>query len=157
MKLKRLVSLLAGLTVSVHGVSVFAADLDFGANVLIFDPSMPAIQKQIDAIFSRQERGEFNSNRFVYLFRPGKYNLDVQVGFYMQVLGLGRSPDDVAITGAVRSKATWMRGNATVNFWRCAENLSITPTREGNVDVWAVSQGTALRRVHVRGNLNLSD
>ena len=48
-------------------------------------------------------------------------------------------------------------GNATCNFWRSAENLSVRPTGEGNADVWAVSQGTALRRVHVLGNLNLSE
>src|SRR4051794_41798926 len=76
----------------------------------------------------------------------------------MQVAGLGKSPDDVAINGAVRSKAKWMRNNnATCNFWRCVENLSVTPTRDENVNVWAVSQGTALRRAHVKGNLILSD
>ncbi len=66
---------------------------------------MTNIQSQLDAIFSQQERNQFGSNRYAYLFKPGNYNLDVQVGFYMQVLGLGKSPDDVAITGAVRSKA----------------------------------------------------
>ena len=87
-----------------------------------------------------------------YLFKPGKYDLDVQVGFYMQVLGLGQSPDDVAITGAVRSKARWMaNNNATCNFWRCVENLSVTPTQDQNINIWAVSQATALRRVHVKG------
>ncbi len=98
----------------------------------------------MDAIFASQQSGQFSSNRYAYLFKPGHYDLDVQVGFYMQVAGLGQSPDDVSITGAVRSKATWMKGNATCNFWRCAENLSVTPTRDGDVDVWAVSQGTAL-------------
>jgi len=130
---------------------------DFGPNVFVFDPSMPGIQKQIDSLFRTQERGEFGPNRYAFLFRPGKYNCDVNVGFYTQVMGLGNSPDDVAITGAVRSKATWRRGNATVNFWRCAENLSVTPTLDRGANVWAVSQGTALRRVHVKGNLNLSD
>jgi hypothetical protein len=132
---------------------------DFGPNVLVFDPSMTttAIQSQIDAVYSRQERNQFGSERDAFLFKPGKYDLDVLVGFYTQVIGLGRSPDDVAITGAVRSKALWMRGNATCNFWRSAENLSVTPTQDENVNVWAVSQGTALRRVHVKGDLILSD
>jgi len=130
---------------------------DFGPNVLIFDPSMTNIREKIDAVFKKQERNQFGSARYAYLFKPGKYNLDVQVGFYMQVMGLGRSPDDVSITGAVRSMATWMRGNATCNFWRAVENLSVTPIRDGNVNVWAVSQGVALRRTHVRGDLNLWD
>lgn len=131
---------------------------DFGPNVLIFDPGMKDIQSRIDAVFKQQERSQFGPGRFAYLFKPGKYNLDVQVGFYMQVLGLGRLPDDVAITGAVRSKAQWMsHSNATCNFWRCAENLSVTPTEDQNVDIWAVSQATALRRLHVKGALNLWD
>jgi hypothetical protein len=130
---------------------------DFGPNVLVFDPSSSTIQSQIDAVYATQERGEFNSHRYAFLFKPGKYQLDVPVGFYTQVCGLGQSPDDVNITGAVQSTAAWKHGNATVNFWRCVENLSVTPTVEANTDVWAVSQGTALRRLHVLGNLNLWD
>jgi len=139
-------------------LSASAAAPDFGPNVLVFDPGMTNIQSRIDAVFKKQERNQFGPDRFAYLFKPGKYDLDVQVGFYMQVLGLGRAPDDVAITGAVRSKAQWMsRSNATCNFWRCAENLSVTPTQDQNINIWAVSQATALRRVHVKGAMNLWD
>jgi len=144
-------------TVSDSSSSAQATVPDFGADVLIFDPSMTNIQSQIDAVFSKQESNQFGSNRYAFLFKPGNYNLDVQVGFYTQVLGLGKSPDSVAITGAVRSKARWMRGNATCNFWRAVENLSMTPTLDWHTNIWAVSQGTALRRVHVKGDLALSD
>jgi hypothetical protein len=160
MKSIPLISLIALLAMAHPGVFVHgaAAAPDFGPNVLIFDPSMTNIQSQIDAVFSKQERSQFGSNRYAYLFKPGKYELDVQMGFYMQVLGLGRSPDEVTITGAVRSKARWMaNSNATCNFWRCAENLSVVPTQDRNINIWAVSQATALRRVHVRGALNLWD
>jgi hypothetical protein len=150
-----IVSLPAAVNGSVDSAPPTAPD--FGPNVLIFDPTMTTIQTQINRIFTRQESSEFGPGRYVYLFKPGAYNLDVQIGFYMEVLGLGRSPDAVSITGAVRSKAAWMKGNATCNFWRCVENLSVTPTRDGNVNVWAVSQGTALRRTHIKGNLNLWD
>ena len=118
---------------------------------------MTNIQSQLDAIFRKQERSQFGSNRYAFLFKPGEYQLDIQMGFYTEALGLGESPDRVAITGAVRSTAGWMRGNATCNFWRAVENLSVTPTPDRNPDVWAVSQGTALRRVHVKGDLNLWD
>ncbi|HOK77289.1 MAG TPA: hypothetical protein PLW35_06155, partial [Verrucomicrobiota bacterium] len=74
---------------------------DFGPNVLIFDPSMTDIQSRIDDVFRQQERSQFGPNRYAITFKPGKYDLDVQVGFYTQVLGLGESPDDVTITGAV--------------------------------------------------------
>jgi hypothetical protein len=155
--------LLSSRSVSISGAvsdpsgPVQAAAPDFGPNVLIFDPSMTTIQSQMDAIFRKQERNQFGSDRYAYLFKPGQYHLDVQMGFYMQALGLGESPDRVAITGAVRSTAGWMRGNATCNFWRAVENLSVTPAQDRNPDVWAVSQGTALRRVHLKGDLNLWD
>jgi len=131
---------------------------DFGPNVLIFDPSMKDIQDRIDEVFRQQERSQFGPTRYAIMFKPGNYDLDVQVGFYTQVLGLGKSPDDVTITGAVRSKARWMaNNNATCNFWRCAENLSVIPTMDNKINIWAVSQATALRRVHVKGALNLWD
>ena len=145
------IGLLVGVAGPVYGQ-------DFGPNVLVFDPAMTNIQTRMDQVFEKQERNQFGPERYVYLFKPGKYKLDVQVGFYMQVLGLGRGPDDVEITGAVRSKAGWLGNhNATCNFWRCAENLSVVPTEDDHIDVWAVSQATALRRVHIKGSLNLWD
>ncbi len=134
---------------------------DFGPNVLIFDPSMgdATIQSKIDEVFGRQQTSQFGSGRYAYFFKPGKYALDVQIGFYMEVLGLGNAPDDVTITGAVRGMAKWNQGNATVNFWRYAANLAVTPTSSINShDVWATSQGTGLRRIHVTsGGMNLFD
>lgn len=131
---------------------------DFGPSVLIFSPGDHDIQTRIDAVYAQQERSEFGPGRFALLFRPGEYKADVRVGYYMHVAGLGRSPDEVHITGAVRSKASWMsNNNATLNFWRTAENFTVTPTVEGRVNVWAVSQGTSLRRVHVRGDVHLWD
>ncbi len=134
---------------------------DFGPNVLVFDASMPmaTIQSQIDAVRDKQ-RGypahEFADTRYAYFFKPGQYRLDVWVEYYMQVLGLGALPDDVTITGAVRSKPD--NGTiALVNFWRAVENLAVIPTEDDNVEVWAVSQGTSLRRAHVKGAIHLSD
>jgi hypothetical protein len=135
---------------------------DFGPNVLIFDPSMSmsSIQSQLDTSYTQQDAAQFGTGRYAYFFKPGQYALDVQVGFYTQVVGLGQSPDDVTITGAVRAKADWLgNDNATCNFWRGVENLAVVPTSsiDNDVDVWAVSQGTHLRRVHVQGNLALDD
>ena len=73
-------------------LSASAAAPDFGPNVLVFDPGMTNIQSRIDAVFKKQERNQFGPDRFAYLFKPGKYDLDVQVGFYMQVLGLDARP-----------------------------------------------------------------
>ncbi|MGW3995874.1 RICIN domain-containing protein [Amycolatopsis sp. NPDC004772] len=131
---------------------------DFGPNVVIFDPSMPSstIQSRLNSIFSQQERNQFGSQRYAVMFKPGTYANDVNVGFYTQVLGLGLSPDAVNINGAVHVEADWFPPqNATQNFWRGAENLSVTPN--GGADRWAVSQAAPYRRMHVRGDLQLDD
>jgi hypothetical protein len=145
------------------GGSDTATPPDFGPNVIIFDPSLPAstIQGRLDSIYTQQDSAQFGSGRYAYFFKPGTYGtLDVKVGFYTQVLGLGKSPDDTIINGNVRVKGDWLPGNnATSNFWRGAENLTATPTPtiDSNDDIWAVSQGTQLRRIHIRGNLALHD
>ena len=135
---------------------------DFGPNVLIFDPSMgaSAIQSKLDSVYAQQDSDQFGSGRYAYFFKPGTYDLDVKIGFYVQALGLGASPDDVVINGAVRAKADWLGNqNATCNFWRGAENLAVVPSSsiDSGRNVWAVSQGTELRRLHVRGNIALDD
>jgi len=133
--------------------------LSFGKNVFVFDPAMDMkeIQLLIDTLFNRQSLGksEFNSNRYALLFKPGTYNLDIQVGYYMQVLGLGISPEDVIINGAVRSN-TKHHNSVLTNFWRAVENLTIVPAKDSTV-VWGVSQASPMRRVHIKGNLQLFD
>jgi hypothetical protein len=130
---------------------------DLGPNVSIFDPSMSAstIQNRLNQVFNHQQTNQFGSQRYALLFKPGTYNVDANVGFYTQVAGLGLTPDAVTINGAVHAEADWFQGNATQNFWRSAENLSVTPN--GGSDRWAVSQAAPYRRMHVRGNLQLDD
>jgi hypothetical protein len=130
---------------------------EFGKNVFLFNPQMDMkeIQVLFDTIFKWQtgKGSEFSKNRFAFLFQPGKYKLDIKLGYYMQVLGLGKSPEDVVIEGAVRSLTRG--GSVLINFWRGAENLSIIPVDTANT--WGVSQASPLRRIHVKGNLNLFD
>ncbi|MFF5117962.1 ricin-type beta-trefoil lectin domain protein [Dactylosporangium aurantiacum] len=133
---------------------------DLGPNVSVFDPSMSqaTIQSRLNTVFNQQVSNQFGNARFALLFKPGTYNVNVNVGFFTQVAGLGMSPDSVVINGAVHAEADWWPDgsqNATQNFWRSAENLSVTPT--GGLDRWAVSQAAPYRRMHVRGNLALSD
>lgn len=111
---------------------------DLGPNVLIFDPTMPqaVIQQQIDKIYAIERRNEFGPERYALLFLPGEYHVDVPVGFYTEVLGLGSSPDEVHISGNVHADAS-----------------HDTPT--GGTLQWAVSQAVPFRRMHVRGNLVL--
>ncbi|MEU4826831.1 discoidin domain-containing protein [Actinomadura sp. NPDC023710] len=129
---------------------------DLGPNVLVFDPSMSTsdVQGRLDAVFREQESNQFGTARYALLFKPGNYNVNADLGFYTSIAGLGRNPDDVTINGGVTVDAGWFGGNATQNFWRSAENLSITPS--GGADRWAVSQAAPFRRIHVRGDLNLA-
>jgi hypothetical protein len=128
---------------------------DFGPTVLIFRPSMSSaeIQKQIDSVYAVEQHSEFGSARYALLFLPGKYLVDIPVGFYTQVLGLGATPDAVEIDGNVHADASLPRNNATCTFWRAAEGFTVVPT--GGAMQWAVSQAAPMRRMHVRGNLVL--
>ena len=111
------------------------------------------IQAGIDKVYAIEEKSEFGPARYALLFLPGKYHVDVPVGFYTQVLGLGATPDAVEIDGNVHSDASLPHNNATCTFWRAAEGFSVTPT--GGTMQWAVSQAVPFRRMHVRGDLVL--
>ncbi|GAA2486992.1 discoidin domain-containing protein [Winogradskya humida] len=128
-----------------------------GANVIVFDPSQSAasIQSQADTIFRQQESNQFGTERYVLAFKPGTYNgLNIQVGFYTSVLGLGQNPQDTRINGDITVDAGWFQGNATQNFWRSVENLSLYPV--SGADRWAVSQAAPFRRMDIHGDLNLA-
>jgi Ricin-type beta-trefoil lectin domain len=131
---------------------------DFGPNVTVFDPSMPTstIQSQINSVYGTQQNNEFGTQRNALLFTPGTYNVDIPVGYYTEVAGLGLSPDQVSITGGgVHVAGHTSDGNATQNFWRDAENMSVSPSSGSTM--WAVSQADPFRRMDVHGNMKLWD
>jgi hypothetical protein len=137
----------------------------FGPNVYVFDPRMRAteIQKTTTDIYRKMEANQFGPERYALLFKPGKYNVTFNVGFYTHVAGLGKSPDDVEINGGVTVNAKWADGQALNNFWRTLENFAITPSSDipyqtiKGVTRIAVSQAAPLRRLHVKGELQLFD
>ncbi len=135
----------------------------FGYNTNIFEPTddNSAIQNYINNVYKKTEAGQFISDRYAMLFAPGTYSdvLTVDIGFYTQVAGMGISPKSTSI-GNIRCKAEWMKGwkydgsvnyNALCNFWRSVENLTTTAKQT----TWAVSQATSMRRMNIKGNLNL--
>jgi hypothetical protein len=131
---------------------------DFGPNVFVYDPSTPAatIQAKFDELFAQQASDEMGTNRYAVLFKPGQYNFVAKLGYYTTVAGLGQSPDDTDITGAVSvvgqpDPSSTAGISALTNFWRSAENLAVTPTDWSNQ--WAVSQASPMRRVHIKGIL----
>jgi hypothetical protein len=134
-----------------------AGDPDLGPNVYVFDPSMStsSIQATIDAVYAAQQHAQFGTGRFALLFKPGGYGVDVRLGYYTQLAGLGLQPAAVSITKSLQVLGD-AHGNGTlVNFWRGAENVNAVPT--SGQDTWAVSQGTFYRRIYLLGDLRLAD
>jgi len=130
-------------------------DPNLGPNVLIVDPGMPDAQRRIDAWFAQQERAHFTDRRYAVLLKPGAHRLDINVGFFTQIAGLGLKPDDVTVSGHVHAEADWAKGMALVNFWRSVENMGVRPP--DGADRWAVSQAAPYRRIHLAGDLALDD
>lgn len=139
----------AAFPVSTEGDS---AAINFGANVTIFDPAMPQaqVQAKINEIYQRQRDNQFGTPRDAIMFKPGTYNVEIPVGFFTHVIGLGALPDDVHIVGQVVSYPVLPNNNSTQNFWRGIENFSVTPPGGGML--WSVSQAAPMRRMHVRNN-----
>ncbi len=155
-----LMTLLSGCGTSYQAdIKEFHDDL-LGENTYIFTPEDDAeqVKKTLDGLYQKQESNQFGKERYAVLFMPGEYDesIEVNMGFYMQVAGLGLTPDDTKIP-ALTCTARWLsddpsNNNATCNFWRSVENMNI-----GSNTVWAVSQATSMRRMHIEGNLYLHD
>ena len=142
------------------------------ASVSVFSPSDSAadIAAVVNAAFATNgghdppNHGQFSASRFALLFKPGSYSVDVPVGFYTQVLGLGASPDDVVFTGAKGvycEEGDYQYDVGSLDtFWRGAENFRTAATfpwpgmAKGGM-LWSVSQAAPLRRVRVDGELQL--
>jgi Ricin-type beta-trefoil lectin domain len=130
----------------------------FGANVEVFNTSMSTttIQNDINAVYNTQQSNQFGTQRYELMFEPGTYNVTVPVGFYTEVVGLGQNPTQTVITGGgIYTDASWNGGNATENFWRDVENITIDPS-SGSTE-WAASQAAPLRRVDIIGKVVLAD
>ena len=129
--------------------------------VKIFTPGDAGAQAILDQIHATQGgvspvcNGQFNDNRYALLFKPGQHNVNVDLGYYVSVHGLGRTPDQTILGNImVLDGADDFTIGALDNFWRSAENFS-TFKQAGDPMIWAVSQASPLRRAIVNGDLNL--
>ena len=127
-----------------------------GPNVRVYSPSddFAKIDAEIASIFKAQHHQQFGPDRYALLFLPGDYSQlkTIEVGYYTQILGLGRSPTDVRLPN-VKTPCALPNNNATCNFWVGIENVTITE-KENNEDPyfafqWAVSQAAPARRLLV--------
>jgi Fibronectin type 3 domain-containing protein len=128
----------------------------FGNNMIFFaeTDNTPAIDAEVARIYGIQKDAQFGSDRFAMFFKPGDYTdtAMMQVGFYTHIAGLGKTPLETKLKN-IETPAYLSGNNATCNFWRSAENLSIVDT-DNNGDPyfnfkWAVSQAAPLRRMDV--------
>ncbi len=138
----------------------------FGNHTIIFSPHDDV--KQIDTVlkdlFNQQhdanEDAQFKADQYQVYFKPGDYSETscMYLGFYTSFNGLGKTPYDVKLNN-VAIPAYLSDNNATCNFWRSMENVSIIATgnEQGKAQYeswrsdefnWAVAQAAPLRRVY---------
>jgi len=116
-------------------------------------------QKEIDHYYSMlggnkdccgvpDYHGHFSTERVAFLFENGYHNVDVKVGYYTSVLGLGGAEIKSLIT---HNDASDVAG-ALCNFWRSVERIKISTST-----LYAVSQASPMRSVEINGDLSLSE
>jgi hypothetical protein len=139
------------------------------SNVYFFSPTDTNIQSDIYEVFSKQggikpeNNGQFSMFNYALLFMPGTYNnIDIPIGYYTHVAGLGRKISDVVLDGngphVDNSSDNYMVGSLN-NFWRSCENMTVNNPSDGNTNkgilIWSVSQAASMRSVQINGDLQL--
>ncbi|MCC2031142.1 adenylyl cyclase [Microbacterium allomyrinae] len=198
---RRRTRLVAGATIAalalggsvVAAAPASAADPLFGPNVTIFDETWTADQISA-ALQAASQESEFSFNRHQFFFKPGTYGsaagqnnpatatdiVNSELGYYQSVAGLGASPEDVRINGAIHVEPVraceanpWdcQQPGSLTRFWRSMSNLTFNPIqRPIGADAlrpfpsgltnahqmrFAVSQAAPLRRINIEGDLTL--
>lgn len=146
----------------------------FPDNVYIFteaDAKNPDNMKnKIGSAFGTQggdipvNNGQNSLYNFAFLFMPGTYTVDIPIGYYTHVAGLGKSSDEVIINGGpvVSNGSKNFTNGALNNFWRSCENMTVNPLGSSFIKdststmTYAVSQASSLRSVNINGDLALS-
>lgn len=151
----------------------------FGDHTIFFAPTdnIKQVDKKIKEIFDKgndfKNDAQFKGEQWQIYFKPGDYTETacMQLGFYTSFNGLGKLPTDVRLNNI--SIPAYLPGgelggnerNATCNFWRSAENLSVintgneqgkAPGKPGSAENcyrpdslnWAVAQAAPLRRIY---------
>jgi len=144
--------------------------------------SLAKISKDLKA--QGQQTDQFTNNRYAILVAPGTYDMNkvkniesgaFNLGYYTQILGVGKSMEDVTITPGVEvyNQGGFLKGAPTCeteekqknplcltlgglnNFWRGIENFSMNKTPIPGVDDvirFAVSQAAPIRSIHFIGS-----
>jgi hypothetical protein len=170
-----------------------AAENPFGPNVTIFDESW-SVDDINAALQAGSHEAEFSQNRHQFFFAPGTYGsaagqddpataagiINSELGYYQSVSGLGASPEDVRINGAIHVEPVrqcednpWdcPQPGSLTRFWRSMSNMTFNPIQqpvgedadrgfpsgitEPHQMRFAVSQAAPLRRINIEGDLTV--
>ena len=124
-----------------------------GPNVKVFTPKDDddEIQRYISAVYEKSAWEAFSLDRHAFMFMPGVYeNVNVYIGYYTSVAGLGYLPADVEV-GKLEVYQHPLTGSMLTNFWRTVENFTVNSDA-----LFCVSQATSMRRMNIRGDLLLT-
>lgn len=71
--------------------------------------------------------GQFSDKKWAIMFLPGVYPLNIRIGYYTSIIGLGQTPNDVVITGniVVEDSSTNWKQEGLSNFTEKAKYLII--------------------------------
>ncbi|MDO5813730.1 MAG: fibronectin type III domain-containing protein, partial [Bacillota bacterium] len=136
----------------------------FGENVYIFaeGDDRDEMYKVMRNIYNDQSdfnaNAQFNEKRYAFYFKKGDYTdlKTIPVGFYTHIAGLGATPYDVKLNN-ITTPAYLEENNATCNFWRSVENLTVanvkvegdeTFTYRSDYFNWGVAQAAPMRRIN---------
>jgi hypothetical protein len=140
--------------------------------VIILSEETPERYQEIKRIYEGEEMksvatGQFSQKRFALMFKGGqRHKVDVRLGYYTSLYGLGRHPQDTWIQSVTSTNEC--RGptlGSLQNFWRSAENFHTGPhpfymqknkESPGKGMLWAVSQAAPLRRAVIDCGLELA-
>ena len=110
---------------------------DLGANVRVFSPDddMKEVAKAVEGVFKRQHKRQFGPERQAFLFLPGDYVKagTLNVGYYTQILGLGRTPGEVKLCNVKTPAASAIDASAAndvtaVFMFICLLNGCVCPS-----------------------------
>jgi hypothetical protein len=155
-----------------HGSSCTSIECKPGVIFVNNSDAAALLKASTDLEAQRQQTDQFSNNHYAVLVAPGVYNMvqDGQprafnLGYYTQVLGVGKSMEDVTINPGVevynqggnpdcfkdKSNPACKTLGGLDNFWRGIENFSIQ-NNASNALIYSVSQASPIRSIHFKGS-----
>ena len=113
-------------------------------------------QTMVEMLFEQQVNAEFLSSRVCIFLMPGTHDINIQLGYYMAVIGLGKTPDDVHVNVTITSpNKDHLCVGALDNFFRSISNLTITVPKD-KINYFCASQASPVRDIVVNGDLHMA-